>query len=231
MRKIKLQIQLSLDGFVCGAGGEMDWLVPDWDNVVKNYVAGLTNSADTFLMGRATGEGMAVYWPTVQSNPESTEEEKWMAEKLNGSPKIVFSRTVTHINWANVRVANDIVEEVKELKREPGKDIILYGGASIVSSFISENLIDEYHLFVNPAIIGNGKTIFSDVRETMYLKLVNVVRSKTGIVILQYVPEKENEINSSIKKQVCETNAKTLNAANLLIKNNVRTHIICSGNR
>ncbi|MBO9682216.1 MAG: dihydrofolate reductase [Flavisolibacter sp.] len=231
MRKIKLQIQLSLDGFVCGAGGEMDWLVPDWDDVVKNYVAGLTNSADTFLMGRATGEGMAVYWPTVQSNPESTEEEKWMAEKLNGSPKIVFSRTVTCINWTNVRVANDIVEEVKELKREPGKDIILYGGAGIVSSFISENLIDEYHLFVNPAIIGSGKTIFSDVKKTMYLKLVNAVRSKTGIVILQYVPEKENEMNSSHKKQVCETNTKTLNTADFFIKNNVRTDIICSGNR
>ena len=231
MRKIKLQIQLSLDGFVCGAGGEMDWLVPDWDDVVKNYVAELTNSADTFLMGRATGEGMAVYWPTVQSNPESKEEEKWMAEKLNRSPKIVFSRTVTYINWTNVRVANDIVEEVKELKREPGKDIILYGGAGIVSSFISENLIDEYNLFVNPAIIGRGKTIFSDVRETMYLKLVNAVTSKTGIVILQYVPEKENEMISSLKKQVCETNANTLSTANFFIKNNVEAHIICGGNR
>jgi dihydrofolate reductase len=156
-------------------------------------------------MGRLTGEGMAVYWPTVTGNPESKEEEKWMAEKLNRSPKIVFSRTVTYINWTNVRVANDIVEEVKELKREPGKDILLYGGAGIVSSFISENLIDEYHLFVNPAIIGNGKTIFSDTRGTMHLKLVNTVRSKTGIVILQYVPEKENEINSSLKKQVYET--------------------------
>ena len=132
---------MSLDGFVSGPQGEMNWLVWDWDNVLKNYVALLTDSADTFLMGRATGEGMAVYWPTVPANPESKEEEKWMAEKLNNSPKIIFSRTVTHINWTNARVANDIVEEVKELKKEPGKDIILYGGAEIVSSFICENLI------------------------------------------------------------------------------------------
>jgi dihydrofolate reductase len=205
MRRIKLQIQLSLDGFVSGPQGEMNWLVWDWDNVLKNYVALLTDSADTFLMGRATGEGMAVYWPTVPANPESKEEEKWMAEKLNNSPKIIFSRTVTHINWTNARVANDIVEEVKELKKEPGKDIILYGGAEIVSSFICENLIDEYHLFINPVIIGEGKTIFKNVRETMGSKLVNTIQSNTGIVILQFVPEKESQINSSLKNQVYET--------------------------
>jgi dihydrofolate reductase len=205
MRRIKLQIQLSLDGFVSGPQGEMNWLVWDWDNVLKNYVALLTDSADTFLMGRATGEGMAVYWPTVPANPESKEEEKWMAEKLNNSPKIIFSRTVTHINWTNARVDNYIVEEVKELKKEPGKDIILYGGAEIVSSFICENLIDEYHLFINPVIIGEGKTIFKNVRETMGLKLVNTIQSNTGIVILQFVPEKESQINSSLKNQVYET--------------------------
>jgi dihydrofolate reductase len=198
-------MQMSLDGFVCGAEGEMDWLVADWDEVLRNYVTCLTNSADTFLMGRATGEGMAVYWPTVPGNPESREEEKWMAEKLNRSPKIVFSRTVIHINWTNVRVANDIMEEVRELKKEPGKDILIYGGAGIVSSFIRENLIDEYHLFINPVIIGRGKTIFNSVEETMNLKLVKTTYSTTGIVILQYIPEKENQINLSLKNQVYET--------------------------
>jgi dihydrofolate reductase len=205
MRKIKLQMQLSLDGFVSGPEGEMDWMVWEWDETLKNYVAGLTNSADTFLMGRATGEGMAVYWPTVTSNPESKEEEKWMAEKLNNLPKIVFSKTVTHINWTNVRVANDIIEEVRELKKEPGKDILIYGGAGIVSSFIRENLIDEYHLFINPVIIGKGKAIFNNTRQTMPLKLVDTIKSNTGIIILQYVPEKENQINSSLKNQTYET--------------------------
>jgi dihydrofolate reductase len=198
-------MQLSLDGFVSGPEGEMDWMVWEWDETLKNYVAGLTNSADTFLMGRATGEGMAVYWPTVTSNPESKEEEKWMAEKLNNLPKIVFSKTVTYINWTNVRVANDIIEEVRELKKEPGKDILIYGGAGIVSSFIRENLIDEYHLFINPVIIGKGKAIFNNTRQTMPLKLVDTIKSNTGIIILQYVPEKENQINSSLKNQTYET--------------------------
>jgi dihydrofolate reductase len=205
MRKIKLQMQLSLDGFVCGPNGEMDWMVWEWDDVLKNYVGHLTNSADTFLMGRATGEGMAVYWPTVAGNPESKEEDKWMADKLNNLPKVVFSKTVTSINWTNVRVANDIVEEVKELKKEPGKDIMIYGGAGLVSSFIRENLIDEYHLFINPVVIGRGKTIFRDLRERMDLKLVQTTPSTSGIVILHYMPGKENKINNSLKNQTYET--------------------------
>lgn len=205
MRKIKLQMQISLDGFVCGPNGEMDWMVWEWDDVLKNYAFELTNSADTFLMGRNTGEGMAVYWPTVASNPESKEEDKWMADKLNNLPKVVFSKTVTAINWTNARVANDIVEEVRELKKEPGKDIVLYGGAGLVSSFIRENLVDEYHLFINPAVIGKGKTIFSDLKERMNLKLVKATPSTTGIVVLQYLPEKENEINSSLKNHTYET--------------------------
>lgn len=205
MRKIKLQMQMTLDGFVGGVNGELDWMVWDWDAVLKNYVTDLTNTADTILIGRATGEGMAVYWPTVPGNPESSEEDKWIAGKLNSLPKVVFSRTITSINWTNTRVANDILEEVRELKKEPGKDIIIYGGAGIVSSFIRENLIDEYHLFINPVIIGKGKTIFGNVKGQMKLRLVNITTSATGIVILQYQPEKENEINSSLKNQIYET--------------------------
>lgn len=182
-------MQLSLDGFVGGLNGEMDWMVWDWDDTLKKYTTELTNSADTFLLGRATGEGMAVYWPTVASNPESREEDKWMAEKLNNLPKIIFSRTVTTINWNNARVANDIIEEVRELKKEPGKDIIIYGGAGIVSSFIRENLIDEYHLFINPVVLGKGKTIFTGVRERLNLKLKRTTESACGIVVLQYVPQ------------------------------------------
>ena len=205
MRKIKLQMQLSLDGFVCGPNGEMDWMVWEWDDILKNYAGELTKSADTFLMGRNTGEGMAVYWPTVAGNPESKEEDKWMADRLNNSPKVIFSQTVTSINWTNARVSNDIVEEVRELKKEPGKDIMLYGGAKLVSSFIRENLIDEYHLFINPAIIGKGKTIFCNLKEKMSLKLVKATPSTTGIAILHYTPQIENEIIVSLKNPAYET--------------------------
>ena len=190
MRKVKLQMQLTLDGFVGGLNGEMDWMVWDWDDALKKYATELTNSADTFMMGRATGQGMAVYWPTVASNPESKEGDLWMADILNTAPKIVFSRTVSAIDWTNVRVARDIVKEIQELKQQPGKDLLLYGGAGIVASFIKENLIDEYHLFVNPVAIGKGKAIFNELKNGRKLKLVNTITSSVGIVVLCYEPEK-----------------------------------------
>jgi dihydrofolate reductase len=204
MRKIKLQMQITLDGFVGGANGELDWMVAEWDDVLKLYAMDLTNSADTFLLGRATGEGMAIYWPTVASNPESKKEDLWMAEKLNNLPKVVFSKTLTCIRWTNTRVANDIVEEVRELKKEPGGDIIIYGGAGIVSSFIRENLIDEYHLFVNPVAIGKGLTIFGNTRHQLNLKLVNTIVSTSGIVVLQYVPE-QKQTESLLQNKLYET--------------------------
>ena len=198
-------MQISLDGFVAGPNGELDWMVWDWDEVLINYTCQLTDSADTFLMGRATGEGMAVYWPTVPGNPQSKEEDKWMAERLNHFPKIVFSKTVTSINWTNVRVANDIVEAVHELKKEPGKDIVLYGGAGIVSSFIKENLIDEYHLYVNPVAIGRGKPIFTRVDGKMNLKLINTTVGRTGIIILHYEPVRKRTTFVTSKNATCES--------------------------
>jgi dihydrofolate reductase len=188
MRKIKLQMQISLDGYVAGPNGEMDWMVWDWDEVLKKYATELTNSADTFLLGRKTGEGMAVYWPTVASNPESKEEDLWIADKLNTLPKVVFSKTVSAIHWTNVSIARDVEKEVARLKQQHGKDMILYGGAGIVSTFIQQNLIDEYHLFVNPVILGSGKTIFNDLQERLKLNLIQITPSSTGIVVLLYQP-------------------------------------------
>jgi dihydrofolate reductase len=169
----------------------MDWMVWNWDEALKNYATELTNSADTFLLGRKTGEGMAVYWPTVASNPESKEEDLWIADKLNTLPKVVFSKTVSSIDWTNVTIASDVAKEVAHLKQQPGKDMILYGGAGIVSSFIEQNLIDEYHLFVNPVIIGSGKTIFNNQANRLQLKLIRTIPSSTGIVILCYQPDEK----------------------------------------
>ncbi len=188
-------MQVTLDGFVGGPNGELDWMVWDWDDVLKKYATELTNSADTFMMGRATGQGMAVYWPTVASNPESKADDLWMANILNSAPKIVFSKTVSAIDWINVRVARDIVEEIKHLKQQPGKDLLLYGGADVVASFIKENLIDEYHLFVNPVAIGTGKAIFNELDSNLKLKLIKTITSSVGIVVLCYEPEKATSKN------------------------------------
>ena len=184
-------MQMTLDGFAGGSNGEMDWLVWNWDDILRKYVTDLTNSADTFLLGRATGQGMAVYWPTVATNPESREEDIWMAEVLNNSPKIIFSRTVSSIDWTNARIARDVEKEINRLKQLPGKDLLIYGGAGIVSFFIKQNLIDEYHLFVNPVAIGNGKPIFRKREDRLKLELIKTTTSSVGIVILYYQPQKK----------------------------------------
>jgi dihydrofolate reductase len=194
MRKIKLQMQLSLDGFIAAPDGAMDWMVWNWDEVLKKYTTDLTNTADTFMAGRVTGQGMAIYWPTVATNPEASEEDRWMADRLASSPKVIFSRSAITIDWANSRVCNDPAGAVRQLKQTHGKDIILYGGAGIVSSFITQNLIDEYHLFFNPVAIGAGKPIFTALNEKLQLNLVNSTVSSTGIVIMHYERKRKHDL-------------------------------------
>lgn len=134
MRKVKLQMQVTVDGFVCGPNGEIDWVVFNWDDVLKNYITELTNSVDAMLMGRVLYQGMSQYWPSAAVDTNHPENE--FAHIMNEMPKVVFSKTLTTVEW-NARLAEGTIEEeVTKLKQQPGKDMIIYGGASIVSSFI-----------------------------------------------------------------------------------------------
>ncbi|RYU94107.1 dihydrofolate reductase family protein [Emticicia agri] len=191
MRKIKLQMQVSVDGFVCGPDGEMDWTVWNWDEELKDYVREIMASADSFIAGRVLYEGMSVYWPSVKTNPESSEDDKTAAENFDSMTKHVFSKTLTHADWNNTIIeSGDLVETVNRLKSQEGGDLMLYGGARLVSSFIENNLIDEYHIFLNPAAIGKGKPIFGNLSEKFGLELVKSKACPCGIVVLNYVPAK-----------------------------------------
>ena len=189
MRKLKLQLQVSIDGFVSGVNGEMDWMVWNWDDVIKKYTGDLTESVDTVVMGRVLAQGMSEYWPAVAQNPESSKDDTYMAEKMNGLPKVVFSKTISSLDWTNVIIsAEDASEVIAELKKKEGKDIIMYGGAGIVSSFIKLDLIDEYHFYVNPSILGKGMPVFQEVSERLKLNLIKTTPGESGIVILHYEP-------------------------------------------
>src|SRR5215831_8261198 len=160
MKKLKLQVQMSIDGFVGGSNGEMDWMVWNWDNELKNYVTELTDSVDTILLGRKMTDGFVSHWTNaVKNNPN--DESYPFAKKMVDYKKIVFSKTLGESQWENTELAKgDIIDKVNELKKENGKDIIVYGGAGFVASLVKNNLIDEFFLFVNPAAIGNGLSIF-----------------------------------------------------------------------
>ena len=186
MRKLKLQMQLSVDGFVAGLNGEMDWMAWDWDDTLKNYVAGITESVDCILLGRVLAEGFIPTWTARANDPETADV---FAHKMVDTPKFVFSKTLSESGWANTRIAADIVGEIQALKQQPGNDIMVYGGSRFVSSLIQQNLIDEYHLFINPVVLGNGMPIWQELNDRMKLKLVNTTVSNSGIVILCYMPE------------------------------------------
>jgi dihydrofolate reductase len=193
MRKVKLQMQTSVDGFVCGPNGELDWTIYNWDEELKNYVKELMAPADSFIIGRVLYEGMSMYWPAAETNPDATEEDRAAARAFNSMPKHVFSKTLTKADWNNAIIeSGDLVETVNRLKNQSGGDLMLYGGASLVSSFIQNNLIDEYHFFVNPTAIGQGRSIFGDLIGKFGLQLVKSRAFSCGIVVLHYAPAKQS---------------------------------------
>ncbi|WP_458744774.1 dihydrofolate reductase family protein [Candidatus Nitrosocosmicus sp. T] len=185
MRKLKLQIQMSIDGCIAGPNNEMDWMVWDWDEKLKEYVNKIHGPVDTILLGRKMTNEFISYWSNVLNKPE--DQEYIFAKKMMETPKIVFTKTLTKSEWPNTKIATgDLKKEITKLKDQEGKDIIVYGGASFDSSLIKENLIDEFYLFVNPVAIGNGKTIFKDLKEIRNLSLIESMAFDSGIVLLHY---------------------------------------------
>src|SRR5207244_7093250 len=126
MRKLKLQVQMSVDGFVAGPEGQLDWMTRNLDEGVIGRIVQITDTSDTILLGRKMTDGFIKYWEHVVTQKDSPEHD--FAQKMVGLPKVVFSKTLPHVEGKNVRVENrDLVDAVKQLKSRPGKDIIVYG--------------------------------------------------------------------------------------------------------
>ncbi|HEU4471360.1 MAG TPA: dihydrofolate reductase family protein [Flavisolibacter sp.] len=189
MRKLKLQVQMTADGYIAGPNGEMDWVTMPWTDDINNYVNELTASIDTILLGRKLAEGFIPYWASVAANPEDPDFAS--GKKFTDTPKVVFTRTLERSEWSNAVLAKGtLASQINALKKGEGKDMIAYGGAGFVSSLIREGLIDEYHLFINPAAIGQGLAIFKEVGGRQNLKLVRSIPFECGIVLLQYEPNR-----------------------------------------
>jgi dihydrofolate reductase len=183
MRKLKLQMQMTVDGYSAGPEGQLDWMTFSWDEDLLSLVNELTDSSDTILMGRKMTGEFVNYWEDVLNNhPESPEYA--FAGKMVTMKKIVFSKTQKAIPGKNVVVENgDLVAAVNSLKNGLGKDIVVYGGAGFVSSLLDHKLIDELNLFINPVTIGNGMRIF---KNRQLLQLINSRAYKNGVVVNTY---------------------------------------------
>ncbi len=181
MRKLKLQMQQTIDGFVGTADGALDWMTWSWDDELNKHVTELHENVDLIILGRKLAEGFIPHWANAAKDPATSED---FAIKMNDTPKIVFSRTLENSIWENTRLAKgNLADEIRQLKSQPGNDIIVYGGAGFVTNLIQEGLIDELHLFVNPSAISNGLRIFG---QRTNLKLINAKAFPCGIVGLHY---------------------------------------------
>lgn len=185
MRKLKLQMQVSIDGFSStGPNDEQKWVTWAWDEI-EAYVIELANSADTEIIGRKLAVDYIPYWEDVLTKPEDAMHQ--LAQIKNQQQKIVFTKTLEKSIWNNTILAKgNLQDEITTLKQQKGKDILVYGGSSFVSNLIKENLIDEFHLFVNPIALGKGVPLFNQMQNRKYLKLQNTIACKSGIVIQHY---------------------------------------------
>lgn len=186
MRKLKLQVQMTVDGFIAGINGEMDWMVWNWDDKLKEYVKDLTEPVDCIVLGRKLAEGFIPHWNKVAANTENPEHAAGI--KFTNTHKVVFTKTLDKSEWNNTVLAKgDLDEEITGLKKQEGNDIIAYGGAAFVSALIKQGLIDEFHLFINPSAIGNGMTIFNELDKKQNLTFVKSQSFECGIVVLNYI--------------------------------------------
>ena len=179
MRKLKIQTQVSVDGYMAGPNGEMDWMVWNWDDALKNFVQELTEPVDTIVLGHNLAKGFIDHWAAA-----AAKDNDWFSNKMAQTPKVVFSKNADKVNWERTRLAKGNLEsEVNKLKSESGGDLIAYGGSQFVSSLSAANLIDEYNLFVNPTAVGQGMPVF---KEKIKLKLLTAIPFECGITVMRY---------------------------------------------
>ena len=180
---------VTLDGFFEGPNKELDWHIVDEE--FNEYAIDLLSNVDAILFGRVTYQLMADYWPAAATNPSTSKSDLEIADKMNNLPKIVFSKTLQEVEWNNSRlVKENIAEEISKMKQQPGKDMVIFGSGSIVSTFMQHGLIDEYRIIVNPVVLGNGKPLFKGINDKHNLKLLKTRVFSSGIVILFYEPVK-----------------------------------------
>lgn len=187
MRKLVLFLHASLDGFVEGPKGEMDLGWASYDADLEKYVKENLSTADTVLWGRGTYQMMHSYWTSVPSNPSASQHELNHAEWIEKTAKIVFSTTLEKVEWNNSRlVKEDVEEEIKNLKQQQGKDMVILGSPRFAHHLMQLDLIDEYKITVSPVLIGSGLPLFQGLKEKINLKLIENKTFDSGAIGLVY---------------------------------------------
>src|SRR2546429_2476460 len=176
MRKVRLAINVSLDGYVARPNGTLDWFYPNLTPAQQAWTTAFLREVDTILIGHTTYLEQAAFWPTQTSE---------MAILMNSHAKIVFSSRLGALEWNHARLAvSDVAEEIARLKREGGRDIYVTGGARLAQSLSHRGLIDEYNLTIHPVVLGSGMPLFRESSEELALTRVHTISFETGAIHL-----------------------------------------------
>ncbi len=181
MKKLIFQMSVSLDGYVEGPNHEIDWHLVDEE--FNAYALQMLTASDVLIMGRKTYELMAGYWPTAADN------DLVVKEKMNSTPKLVFSRTLKKVEWQNSRLAvGSIADEVARLKQVPGDGLLPVGGSELAVSFLEQGLMDELRIILTPILLGGGKIVFDGIKKRYPLRQLSTKAFKSGNVVVTYEP-------------------------------------------
>ena len=178
MKKIILNLAVTLDGYIEVPNGEIDWCIMDGDANFNDFLDGI----DSIFYGRISYD----LWGNYQPGEEENDLMKSISENINSKKKYVFSHTKTSDDTGATFIQSDIVQKVNEIKKLPGKNIWLYGGAKLISTFLNAGLVDELQLAVHPVILGGGKLLFSEIADRIWLTLKETKSAPSGVVQLIY---------------------------------------------
>ena len=190
MRKIISFMHISLDGFVAGPKGEMDWIKVDEE--IFDHVGKRISEGDTALYGRVTYEMMEGYWPTAGDKPGASKHDREHSKWYSTVHKVVLSKTLKDADLANTTIISDnLADSINKIRQQAGEDILLFGSPTATHALMRENLIDGYWLFVNPVILGQGIPLFVDIKDKTQLKLVTTRQFTSGVTELNYIVDRQ----------------------------------------
>ena len=191
MRKIILNLTLTLDGFIEGPNGEIDWIVGDSSTDFGDILNEIIRDKDAIFYGRKSYELWGNYSPE-----QGSQKLKDAYALMHTKTKYVFSETKKSDDTNAIFINENIKQKVEEIKKQPGKNIWLYGGASLITTFLNLDLVDEYHLAIQPVILGKGKPLFQNIEQRHRLKLLETKGDPSGVAVLIYETDRTKAIKN-----------------------------------
>ncbi|MBL7856389.1 MAG: dihydrofolate reductase family protein [Cyclobacteriaceae bacterium] len=190
MRKIISFMHISLDGFVAGPNGEMNWI--KFDEEMFDYIGKRISRGDTALYGRITFQMMENYWPTAANKPTATKHDIEHSAWYSNVQKVVLSKSLQGSALTNTTILSEnFADRINEIRQQPGEEILVFGSPTATHSLMQLNIIDGYWLFVNPIILGRGIPLFADINDKVKLNLLNTRKFTCGVTELNYTVDRQ----------------------------------------